>query len=358
MRAIDLFCGTGGFSHGAHAAGFEVAAAFDSDPTLTSSFRYNFPRTKLVLGDLSRETGARILKVVGGPVDLVFGGPPCQGFSSIGRRRKDDPRRTLLGHFFRLISEVRPKAFVMENVQGLAYRDALPELQRALTAVPAAYKVLGPLVLDAADFGAATTRKRVFVVGYDESACHPISEADIARRKTTSATVADALSGLVEAQKLVDEEGFDIWQIPEATQLSSYAARLADNDRRFTGNRRTSHSNAVRDRFATVHQGGVDPIGRHHRLSWGGQCPTLRAGTGSDMGSYQSVRPLHPDEPRVITVREAARLQGFPDRHLFHPTIWHSFRMIGNSVSPFIAECVLGAVAEKLAGEKVAREAA
>jgi DNA (cytosine-5)-methyltransferase 1 len=79
-------------------------------------------------------------------------------------------------------------------------------------------------------------------------------------------------------------------------------------------------------------------------LKWDGQCPTLRAGTGSDRGSFQSVRPIHPDEPRVITVREAARLQGFPDCHFFHKTVWHSFRMIGNSVSPFVSEAVFCAI--------------
>jgi DNA (cytosine-5)-methyltransferase 1 len=92
----------------------------------------------------------------------------------------------------------------------------------------------------------------------------------------------------------------------------------------------------------------MDKIGRHPRLAWGGQCPTLRAGTGADRGSYQSVRPIHPSENRVITVREAARLQGFPDSHLFHPTVWHSFRMIGNSVSPIIAKAVFQAIRSKV----------
>ena len=97
-----------------------------------------------------------------------------------------------------------------------------------------------------------------------------------------------------------------------------------------------------------IGQGHMDPIGRHPRLAWNGLCPTLRAGTGSDRGSYQSVRPIHPEENRVITVREAARLQGFPDNHLFHPTVWHSFRMIGNSVSPIMAEAIFSAIAAHL----------
>jgi DNA (cytosine-5)-methyltransferase 1 len=104
-----------------------------------------------------------------------------------------------------------------------------------------------------------------------------------------------------------------------------------------------------------VEPGGVDAVGRHQRLDWRGQCPTLRAGTGSDRGSYQSVRPIHPEHDRVITVREAARLQGFPDRHMFHPTTWHSFRMIGNSVSPIIARAIFGAIAERFDGEVLDR---
>lgn len=358
MKAIDLFCGTGGFSHGAHAAGFEVPAAFDFDPILTSSFSFNFPQTKLILGDLAYANGRSIAKAVGGDVDLVFGGPPCQGFSSIGRRRKEDPRRTLLSHFFRLIEEIRPRAFVMENVQGLAYSNALPELHRALSILPKSYQVLGPVVLDAADFGAATTRKRLFVIGYDPSRCLPITLGHIEARKATKATVADALSGLAFAKQVTDEGAFDIWQIPPGTILTGYAQSLADEDLRFTGNRRTEHTAKVQERFAKVLQGEIDRIGRHSRLSWTGQCPTLRAGTGADMGSYQSVRPIHPDESRVITVREAARLQGFPDRHLFHPTIWHSFRMIGNSVSPFVAEAVLSIVADKLTNARATKRAA
>lgn len=358
MKAIDLFCGTGGFSHGAHAAGFEVAAAFDFDPILTSSFGFNFPRTKLVHGDLGRADGHSIAKSVGGDVDLVFGGPPCQGFSSIGRRRKDDPRRTLLGSFFKLIEEIRPRCFVMENVQGLGYANALPELRAAMAVLPKSYDVLGPITLDAANYGAATTRKRLFVIGWDTSRCLPISLRDVEARKTAKATVADAFSGLAEAHEIADEGAFDIWQIHGETTLTDYARKLADDDLRFTGNRRTQHTPAVRERFAEVEQGQIDRIGRHPRLSWTGQCPTLRAGTGADMGSYQSVRPIHPTEPRVITVREAARLQGFPDRHLFHPTVWHSFRMIGNSVSPLIAEAVLSVVAEKLVGYEEAKKAA
>jgi DNA (cytosine-5)-methyltransferase 1 len=111
----------------------------------------------------------------------------------------------------------------------------------------------------------------------------------------------------------------------------------------------TLHSIAVQDRFIETSQGKVEPISRYPKLAWTGQCPTLRAGTGADKGSFQAMRPIHPSQPRVITVREAGRLQGFPDWFVFHPTKWHSFRMIGNSVSPVVSETLLKLLSAKSA---------
>lgn len=343
MRAIDLFCGAGGFSLGAHWAGIDVVRAFDVDPVLTSSFSYNFPETKLTLTDLSEVSGVDILKSFDGKPDMVFGGPPCQGFSLIGRRDASDPRRSLLRHFFRLVAEIRPSVFVMENVLGLVHGNSRCELDDALELVAGRYEVIGPIVLDAADYGAPTTRKRLFVVGVDSRSC---GVPDLgAMPKERSVSVRDAIWDLMSASQIGDDaEGFDWWQLPNGEDVSEYAVSLRSRNLRFTGNRPTAHSDAVVKRFSEVGQGKVDSIGRHPRLDWNGQCPTLRAGTGADKGSYQSVRPIHPSENRVITVREAARLQGFPDYHRFHPTVWHSFRMIGNSVSPLMAKALFSMV--------------
>ena len=125
------------------------------------------------------------------------------------------------------------------------------------------------------------------------------------------------------------------------TRAGGYARRMREPSGLFTGHTKTQHSDTTLGRFAKLKPGKVDSVGRYPRLEWGGLCPTLRAGTGSDKGSYQAVRPVHPKEDRVITPREAARLQGFPDRFIFHPTVWHSCRMIGNSVSPILAEELL-----------------
>ena len=156
MTLVDLFCGCGGFSLGAHNAGFDVAVAFDNDPTLTSSFAHNFPD--------------QVQRLAEQPITGIIGGPPCQGFSDIGRREAGDPRRQLLGHFFRIVSELQPSFFVMENVRGLAYADARGVLDAAIKQVADRYHILGPTILDAADYGAATRRRRLFVIGIDKQA--------------------------------------------------------------------------------------------------------------------------------------------------------------------------------------------
>lgn len=345
---IDLFSGCGGLSLGAHRAGFHVAAAFDIDPILSSSYPLNFPNTKLFLRDVAKLTGKDLISAGEGRIAGIFGGPPCQGFSTIGKRDPKDPRRKLLDHFFRLVSEVKPAFFVMENVTGLASPSTIEVLNKALLRVKKEYSLLGPIILDAAEFGAATKRPRLFVIGIHNDYNKSLTIADIDALKCPAATVRCAIDDLTNATEDGEQNGFDYWKIAPTSKAIKYSKKLRAPNLRFTGHRQTRHSADVIKRFSNLTPGSIDDVGRHYRLKWDGQCPTLRAGTGADRGSYQSVRPVHPELPRVITVREAARLQGFPDSHLFHPTIWHSFRMIGNSVSPVIAEAIFSAIKSKL----------
>lgn len=353
MRAVELFCGTGGFSRGAHAANFDVVLAYDNEPNLTYSYAKNFPGTELVLKDVSDLTGEELVADAGGPVDLIFGGPPCQGFSMIGKRDSADPRRSLLTKFFQIVQAAKPLAFVMENVEGLLLGSARDELERAMGLAPD-YVLSEPTVLDAADFGAATKRRRAFVIGLLKvgrpRTPEPFDFDDLKSFEKTPATVEEAIWDLRSIRPVtIEEDGTDVWQLRLNARSSEYAKKLHSPDRNMTGNKPTAHKDHVLARFSTVKPGGFDPIGKYPRLRWNGQCPTLRAGTGADKGSHQAIRPIHPKEDRVITVREAARLQGFPDHHRFHPTIWHSFRQIGNSVSPIIAEAVLSAVYDRIA---------
>lgn len=366
---VDLFCGCGGFGLGAELAGFRTVAAVDIDPTLQSAYKKNFPETHVLNGDLSKlneESWRMILNGV--EVDGVIGGPPCQGYSRMGKSDKEDPRRTLLGHFFRNVNVISPKFFIMENVEGLMDERNVYELENAVKSLDKKYKVLKPMIVDASLYGAPTKRQRVILIGYDPKRLSPLTASDFQPKGTLNTTVRDAISDLASPiAQSKDNENFGWEKYPEQHELSAYAQRMRAFPRKglgwsesleklrdglVSGYFDTRHTAIVRKRYAETMPGMVDKVSRAKKLAWGGLCPTLRAGTGSDKGSHQAVRPLHPEQPRVITVREAARLQGFPDWFVFHPTKWHSFRMIGNSVSPILSESILSKIKLKLEVKK------
>src|SRR5262249_12669986 len=154
-------------SLGAHHAGFKTAMAIDSDPLLASSFHLNFPRAKLYPHDIRKVEAATIRAFLPNGVDGVVGGPPCQAFSEMGRRHSRDPRRKLIGDFFRIVKLARPKFFLFENVRGLSFERNIGLLEAGLDSLPSSWKIIGPHLLNAADFGAPTRRLRLFVFGFD-----------------------------------------------------------------------------------------------------------------------------------------------------------------------------------------------
>jgi DNA (cytosine-5)-methyltransferase 1 len=366
---IDLFCGCGGFSLGAELAGFRSLVAIDIDPILQSAYLHNFPGARVIQASVA-DIDASAWRHLIGKVrpDGLIGGPPCQGFSPMGKHRKNDPRNALLTHFYRHVRILRPKFFVMENVPGLVSEGKFDILAGSLEDVPSHYRILDPIVVNADDFGAATSRRRIAIVGYDPREIDPI-EAEILRprRRGKPVTVRDAIADLpgpISETKAVGEFGWARYPTRATHQLTEYAKGLRSlppvglgwseaiemhKSGLVSGLIETRHSGQVARRYRITECGKSDPVTKSYRLEWDGQCPTIRAGTGSDKGAFQSVRPLHPGKGRVITVREAARLQGFPDWFVFHPTKWHSFRMIGNSVSPFVSRGILSALAAKIA---------
>ncbi|MFG0414633.1 DNA cytosine methyltransferase [Pseudomonas sp. zjy_8] len=364
---LDLFCGCGGFSLGAELAGFHSVAAIDIDPTLQSAYKRNFPGTKAIEGNVSEILISDWRQLIG-PIRPtgIIGGPPCQGFSRIGKRQKDDPRNNLVHHFYRHVKELQPKFFVMENVQGLMDEENIETLMSGIEQVSDKYTIIGPFVINAADYGAATNRVRVIVIGYDRS---EVDKLDINQFlvKTSPTSIKDAISDLPST--IPDLKGpttFGWAKYPRRKNISDYAKGMRELPPAGLGNEEaiaylkkgfvsglleTKHAPYVIERYKNTLAGKVDPTSKSYKLQWEGISPTLRAGTGSDKGSFQAVRPLHPAEGRVITVREAARIQGFPDWFTFHPTKWHSFRMIGNSVSPIVSRAILSEIKKSLLEE-------
>jgi len=377
-NVIDLFAGAGGLSLGAARAGFNISAAVEIEQHAIDSHKANFPNTIHIQQDIMELSGEKLLELAGlqqNQLVGVIGGPPCQGFSSIGQGDVEDTRNRLFVKFFELISELRPAFFVAENVPGIMNQKYDDIRTEAFNFVQD-YVLLDPICVNASEYGAPTTRTRFFFVGYlDDGRIDPFTVADIEAMKVPDeckTTVRQALEGLPSdiryrtknssglkklTQNYLERETqrtqSDFFyrratnMIPEGVGSQEYVDTYM-NRHIVNGFFPTKHTKKVRTRYARLKYGQQDKISKSTRLDPNGYCPTLRAGTGPEKGSYQAVRPIHYEYARVITPREAARLQGFPDWYKLPDTIWHGFRQIGNSVSPIAAERVLSAIFQKL----------
>lgn len=381
--AVDLFAGAGGMTLGFEQAGFDVLAAVELDPIHASVHEYNFPFWTTICQSITETTAKDIreLSAIGDrDIDVVFGGPPCQGFSLMGKRNFDDERNSLVWHFLRLVLELQPKFFVLENVRGIT----IGKHQNILHQIIEEFKSNGYQVrenyqvLNAANYGVPQNRHRLFLIGcrqdfslpnYPQPTTHPPIPSTLSTGRksytgrkpcaptdplsSTTPTVNEAIGDLPEVNNYPELEMRD-WIIASYGQPSDYASKLrnlslTDDDYAYereynlellTCSRRTKHTSETIARFAATSPGKSDRISHFHRLDLNGLCITLRAGTASNRGAFTSPRPIHPITPRCITVREAARLHSYPDWFMFHATKWHGFRQVGNSVPPLLAKAV------------------
>jgi DNA (cytosine-5)-methyltransferase 1 len=367
--AVDLFAGAGGMTLGFEQAGFDVLAAVEIDPIHCATHEFNFPFWTIFCKSVVDITGQEIRSrssIGDREIDIVFGGPPCQGFSLIGKRFLDDPRNSLVFHYIRLVLDLQPKFFVMENVKGMTighHRDFLTEIINQFE--QEGYKVRQDYqVLNACEYGVPQNRERLFLLGcrqdlelpnYPVPITRPIKQRKSSLTNTLPLvpTVRDALQDLPDLENYTELLKKD-WVLAKFGKPSDYARYLRglsslDNDyaykrshnsRILTSSLRTEHSSQSIARFASTPHGKTEPISRLYKLNPEGICNTLRAGTPSNRGAFTSARPIHPFVPRCITVREAARLHSYPDWFRFHATKWHGFRQIGNSVPPLLAKAV------------------
>jgi len=371
---IDLFAGAGGLSLGFEQAGFDVVAAVEIDPIHCAVHKFNFPDCTVFPRSISDLTGAEIRARAGlgrRRIDVVFGGAPCQGFSMIGQRALDDPRNSLVRDFVRIVAELKPAYFVFENVKGLTlgeHRLFLDELIEAFSA--ADYRVRLPWrVFDVADYGVPQHRERLILMGarrgealpdYPKALFRPADSA-VTGSLPVGPTCRDALGDLPDVELYDELLGTDEVRTGAFGLPSAYASALHCSRNAFwyygyrrrwdrnmlTSSLRTVHTPISQRRFAATESGQVEPISRFYKLSADGLSNTLRAGTDAARGAFTSPRPIHYEYPRCVTVREMARLHGFPDWFRFHVTKWHGARQIGNSVPPpfarAVASCILQA---------------
>jgi len=369
---IDLFSGVGGLSLGFEQAGFDVVAAVEYDSVHAAAHRFNFPACAILPRSVQGLSGAKIREAAGigsRRVDVVFGGAPCQGFSMIGQRVLDDPRNALVQEFVRLVRELDANYFVFENVKGLTLGDQRQFLDELLVAFrEIGYNVRLPWrVLNAASFGVPQDRERLILFGARRGLALP----DYPVPSTLRAGGDLALAGLARGPScedalgdIPDAEAFetlndrdwvktDRWGRPSEYALEMrcmnaaawhFGYRRKWDPAILTSSARSEHTEISRRRFRETIGGFVEPISRLYKLPAEGVANTLRAGSDSKRGAFTSPRPIHYRFPRCITVREMARLHGFPDWFRFHVTKWNGARQIGNAVPPPLARAIAAQV--------------
>lgn len=406
VNYIDLFCGCGGFSLGLERAGLSCLAAVDLDPHAVSTFRANFPSVKNVLQeDLTKYTPATLSALIGrARVHAVVGGPPCQGFSRArqvdgsnhGKRLVDDPRRSLYRHFLEYVDFFRPAIFVMENVPGIrsaAGGEFFAEVQ--VEARKLGYRVHAPRIA-AWHYGVPQKRERQLILGslgelpvFSVQQHMPPTHGDpptrttrngSATRKQTSRSgrqvsevvslweaigdlppLAAAAGSHVAEYDLARREAQlaryggrylkRVLRLGEAASLTGHVARLhSERDLRDFDRLREGESSkqaiarGERMEFPYDRESFKD---RYTRQSRSGLCSTIVAHLSKDGLMF-----IHPTQRRSLTVREAARVQSFPDTFEFPEARTVAFKLIGNAVPPLLGAAVGRGILDYVASER------
>lgn len=320
---IELFAGCGGLSTGFLDAGLHVAAGFEIDRRAVEAYEYNhaYRGSHGYVADLHEATGAELLARAGiDHADFVIGGPPCQPFSIVGKRQgASDRRANLIDHFIRIVAEVKPSAFLLENVPNLATIDGGRILAQAKAALAALGFTVDHRVVSAADYGVPQNRKRLIILGMK-------GKREVRFPERSHGTAEQPLRSTFEA----------IGDLPDAGEFG--ATGIFNHEP-------TAHCADILDRFSRLEPGKRERGSFHDRLHPDRPSYTLRAGSGN----FSPLRPVHYQHHRVVTVRESARLQGFTDDFLWPDSIprLQQYRQVGNAVPPPLAE----AIARCLAGQ-------
>lgn len=336
---IDLFSGCGGLSFGMEQGGFECVVGVDHDAPSLQTFRYNHPHAAAMQLDLSKDES--ILKIVdavrGRKIDLIAGGPPCQGFSLTGTRKENDERNNLFYSMFKLAEKIDPEFIVLENVPGIANLYG----GRARAAVLSEFERLGYVphekLFYAPDYGVPQIRKRMFFVG-----CKPKYDFNFPKSSHNSenyVTCEEAISDLPTLDKVFGEE------------ISVYSSNAQSKYQRLMRRR----SNRLYNHVGTRHTDHV--ISVIQQVPEGGNYKDLPSGVGDSRKFNEAWTRYHSKKPsrtidtghrnhfhykwdRVPTVRENARLQSFPDKFRLLGNKTQQYKQVGNAVPPLIAQAL------------------
>lgn len=337
LKVIDLFSGCGGSALGFRNEGYQISVAVDIDKVASESFKINFPEAFVFSESITELTGKQLLQASGiksGKEVLIIACPPCQGFSSARRKseRMSDPRNKLIYEFLRIVKEIKPAAFVMENVPGLAkgigkplFDDILKDLQKL------GYQSVHDIV-NSADYGVPQRRKRLLLLGINKKYVNINFPS-----RANSRVEQDGLKPWTSVRSAI----FDLPKITAGekslTDLMHTSAHLSETNLKRVQN--TPHDGGSRTSWPDelvleCHKNSNGYKDVYGRMRWDEPSPTITGGCVMiSKGRYG-----HPEQDRAISLREAARLQTFPDSFKFVGNFGNIAKQIGNAVPPLLAE--------------------
>lgn len=343
MLGIDLFCGAGGMSVGAEMSGVKVKFAVESDPNAAKTFRENHTETCLLQANVKdiRAREHMVLKTEE-PV-VLFGGPPCQGFSTSNQKNRnvENPNNWLFREYLRLVQESRPDWIVFENVKGLLETESGYFLDEVLKGFSEIGYTTSTFILNSADYGVPQKRNRLFIIG----SLHGINVPPPPKTAKKHITVKDAIADL-PLLKNGDKRDHSEYAMKANT---AYAKKIRGRSKACWNNIVTNNAPYIIERYEHIPEGGNwenIPVHLMENYKDASRCHTgiyrrLKSDEPSVViGNFRKNMLIHPWENRGLSVREAARLQSFPDSFRFYGSIGFQQQQVGNAVPPLLAKAV------------------
>lgn len=351
LKVIDLFCGCGGLSEGFKLAGYEIVGGVDFNEPAIKTYNKNFPNAKGICCDLLSMDKQKIIEEFGElkNIDVIIGGPPCQGFSSANRYKieGEDPRNKLFFEFVKFVDLAEPKAIVIENVRGIVTSNNGYAKDRIYEIFESRGYAVNHMILSASDYGVPQRRQRNFFVMIKNGEKFDFEKL---RKVDREVTVEDAIGELYLHEDSDSNAPFFLTDKPS----TEYRAYLRAEDNAVPNHEVRYPAEKVQHRISFVPQGGnwqdvpeeLWPTDRKNRHSSAYKRldvnqPSCTIDTGNNHSNY-----FHPLYNRIPTVREAARLQSFPDDFVFWGNRSEQYRQVGNAVPPLLAK----AIADELKG--------
>jgi DNA (cytosine-5)-methyltransferase 1 len=334
--AIDLFSGAGGLSLGAQNAGFEIVVAVEQDKDAALTFKRNHPNTIIMNDDIKKIDTYQFNKPF-----IIFGGPPCQGFSTSNTqtRNLNNKNNFLFEEFVRFVRELSPEWFLFENVKGIVSFNKSNTLKRIEQCFIELGYTVSPKVVCASDYGVPQNRDRFIMVGNKSGVNFEFPKAQ--KKKIT---VAEAISDLPDLENgQILEAG--IYKKAE----SAYAKKMRKSSKKPLQNYVSKNEDYVIERYSYIGQGqNWRAIPQYLMVNYkntnnchSGIYKRLDPGKPSVViSNYRKNMLIHPFQNRGLSVREAARLQSFPDTFIFEGSIMKIQQQIGNAVPPLMAEAI------------------